>query len=231
MTKHIVADGTLGQLSRKQWEIQRRVLEGTLNVQEVCTKLQRIIEGAPTSTFDVEQVYYTVGERTYPITTRVKKDFCVYAQELQKRGVFSKTFIESRMYPETHHYGELFSSTERNHKRKLRLVRVTKHCSKSVLVIQARQSNHILADPWDLIAFFEQSPFHEIVHPTMSVYALGGEPVQEWWSGENCSYPERREPCNVFVRGEERGWELNEEERKDNRHYSMDGKFFLIRDN
>jgi hypothetical protein len=45
MTTHVVADDVLGRIARKQWELTRRVLEGTLDAQEVSRALQSIIEG------------------------------------------------------------------------------------------------------------------------------------------------------------------------------------------
>jgi hypothetical protein len=45
MTKQIVTDEQLGQLSRKQNDLFRRVREGTLPVAGVLAALQRIIEG------------------------------------------------------------------------------------------------------------------------------------------------------------------------------------------
>ncbi len=44
MTKHIVADDILGTISRRSWEIQRRVMEGTLDPSFVTRNQQRIAE-------------------------------------------------------------------------------------------------------------------------------------------------------------------------------------------
>ncbi len=43
-TKHVVADDVFGQIARRQWELQRRVLEGTLDLEFVLSGLQSIIE-------------------------------------------------------------------------------------------------------------------------------------------------------------------------------------------
>jgi hypothetical protein len=43
--KHLVADEILGRLSRKQWELTRRTLEGTLDIDQVLRGLQNLIEG------------------------------------------------------------------------------------------------------------------------------------------------------------------------------------------
>ena len=44
MTTHIVADDTLGKISRRMWEVQRRLLEGTLDPSFVAGNLQSIVE-------------------------------------------------------------------------------------------------------------------------------------------------------------------------------------------
>ena len=45
MTTHIVADDTLGTISRRMWEVQRRLLEGTLDPSFVARNLQLTAEG------------------------------------------------------------------------------------------------------------------------------------------------------------------------------------------
>ena len=45
MTTHIVADDTLGTISRRMWEVQRRLLEGTLDPSLVARNLQLTAEG------------------------------------------------------------------------------------------------------------------------------------------------------------------------------------------
>lgn len=44
MTTHIVADDALGTISRRMWEVQRRLLEGTLDPNFVARNLQSIVE-------------------------------------------------------------------------------------------------------------------------------------------------------------------------------------------
>ncbi len=45
MTTHVVADDVLGGIARKQWELSRRLMEGSLDPVIVSTGLQEIIEG------------------------------------------------------------------------------------------------------------------------------------------------------------------------------------------
>ncbi len=45
-TRHVVADDAFGMLTRKCWELERRVLEGTISVDQVCKGLQMVIEGS-----------------------------------------------------------------------------------------------------------------------------------------------------------------------------------------
>ena len=49
MTTHIVADDTLGTISRRMWEVQRRLMEGTLDPSFVARNLQLTAEGAQVS--------------------------------------------------------------------------------------------------------------------------------------------------------------------------------------
>ncbi len=49
MTTHIVADDTLGTISRRMWEVQRRLLEGTLDPSFVARNLQSIVEATEVS--------------------------------------------------------------------------------------------------------------------------------------------------------------------------------------
>ena len=45
--KHVVADGVLGKVSRKVWELNRRILEGTIDPKRTLWILQKAIEGIP----------------------------------------------------------------------------------------------------------------------------------------------------------------------------------------
>lgn len=232
-TKHVVEDGVLGKIARKQWEIQRRILEGTLSPDEVIRRLQSIVENAPSTTLDVEQVNYTVSEIVYEVSTHVRKDFCEYVAEIQRHGVFGKTFLDDLKSYKTMHYGELTTPSTRTIKRQLRLAQVTGPVHKSVVVIQARQSGHILADPWDLLAFFQQSSFREIIRTPMTVYALGGDPLMEWWDAEGTGDPSRagiRKPLHLKVSGRDRAWCLEETERKDDPQYPLHSDYFLVRE-
>lgn len=44
-TKHVVADDVFGTIAKRQWELNRRVLEGTLDPAWVASELQRVVEG------------------------------------------------------------------------------------------------------------------------------------------------------------------------------------------
>ena len=56
MTTHIVADDTLGTISRRMWEVQRRLLEGTLDPSLVAKNLQSIVEATEVSLAPLEQM-------------------------------------------------------------------------------------------------------------------------------------------------------------------------------
>lgn len=53
MTTHIVADDTLGTISRRMWEVQRRLMEGTLDPSFVAKNLQLTAEGTQVSSTPV----------------------------------------------------------------------------------------------------------------------------------------------------------------------------------
>lgn len=46
MTTHVVADDVLGKVTRRWWEVQRRLMEGTLDPDYVARNVQRIVRGA-----------------------------------------------------------------------------------------------------------------------------------------------------------------------------------------
>src|SRR3989344_693600 len=66
-TKHVVANDGLGKITKRWWEVLRRVMEGTLEPDAVATALQKIAEG----TLPVEM---TVGGSTYEILDFLRGD-------------------------------------------------------------------------------------------------------------------------------------------------------------
>ncbi len=59
-TRHVVANDALGKITKRWWEVLRRVMEGTLDPDVVATALQKIAEG----TLPTEM---TIAGRTYEI--------------------------------------------------------------------------------------------------------------------------------------------------------------------
>src|SRR3989344_911221 len=55
MTTHIVADDTLGTISRRMWEVERRLLEGTLEPSFVARNLQSIVEATEVTSAPLER--------------------------------------------------------------------------------------------------------------------------------------------------------------------------------
>ncbi|RJR31487.1 hypothetical protein C4569_02020 [Candidatus Parcubacteria bacterium] len=78
-TKHVVADDVLGTITRRLWEVLRRVMEGTLNPDAVATALQKIAEG----TLPTEM---TIAGRTYEIVDFLQKE--------DKGSVVGHTMVE-----------------------------------------------------------------------------------------------------------------------------------------
>jgi hypothetical protein len=65
MSKHIVADDEFGKVSRKMWEISRRVLEGTLNLKLVLLHLQKVIDKSQVQPVRVSKFRAVRGSTTY----------------------------------------------------------------------------------------------------------------------------------------------------------------------
>ena len=185
MTKHIVADGALGLLSRKQWEIQRRVLEGTLEPDEVCRKLQRIIEGAPQATLPIEEINYTVGKAAYNVRVTVTKSI-VEAVRAQA-SAFAETFLDNDNVKKGIHCYEADDCRPRVHNRRFRLAQLDKETPIGVIRTQADIRGHILADEWDLLAFTQQAPVMRVIHHDMVIHALNGGIVRDYWTAEGTS--------------------------------------------
>ncbi len=60
-TKHVVANDALGKITKRWWEVIRRVMEGTLDPDVVADSLQRIVEGK------LLPSEMTIAGRTYEI--------------------------------------------------------------------------------------------------------------------------------------------------------------------
>lgn len=79
MTKHVVADDALGMVNRRRWEIERRLMEGTLDPSFVARNFQTIAEGsdvAPASSPNTTCPFFADEEkastRVYPANYAVK---------------------------------------------------------------------------------------------------------------------------------------------------------------
>ena len=67
-TKHVVANDALGKITKRWWEVMRRVMEGTLDPGVVADSLQRIAE----DTLPIEEMAIT--GRTYEILGFLRGD-------------------------------------------------------------------------------------------------------------------------------------------------------------
>jgi hypothetical protein len=89
MTTHIVADDALGMVSRRMWEVQRRLMEGTLDPSFVARNLQSIAEAKEvTSALPVVKSPFFANEKVksnygYPSGYAVKP-VCEQLVELSK---------------------------------------------------------------------------------------------------------------------------------------------------
>lgn len=89
MTTHVVADDVLGGVARKQWELDRRVLEGSLDPAYVTAALQEVLEGK----FELTDKF----ARFTPLLLTLEQQFeliCRYNQQYWD-GYFSDKELEA----------------------------------------------------------------------------------------------------------------------------------------
>ncbi len=165
-TKYVVADDLLGQLARKQQELNRRVLEGTLDPQRVLQSLQYIIEGRSVR-LPCEDTGFTVSEQVYIVDVQRKGNFESVARTCAGLEYFEiyheppKSWLE---IPE--------GSGPKRVKLCLAMFNIDAHFGAAITKLESE--GYVLADAWDLVAFFKKAPMFRTIpcnHPV--IYALG----------------------------------------------------------
>ena len=161
-TKHVVADALLGQVARKQWELNRRVLEGTLDPQTLLHSLQQLIEGKL-----IEKVGFTIAE--------------VYSVEVQRNGKFEDVF---RTSTSIHDYFQAYHrpptcwiqipNGSGPKKVSLSLALFTRNHSFGAAINSLETEGYTLADAWDLLAFAKKAEiFKTIPVEETCIYVFG----------------------------------------------------------
>lgn len=145
-TKHVVADDIFGSINRKEWELNRRVLEGTLDAKTVLSRLQSIIEDSPYG-FPIEnQRHFKLSDKVYDVTLPAKTFKSVYDYARTSR-YFSRNDIDQFSQPRI----------SNALKAKVRLGQVTQEMSVNLLRYELGLAGIKPASTWELVAFIGQS--------------------------------------------------------------------------
>lgn len=165
-TRHVVADDLLGQIARKQWELTRRVLQGTLDPHRLLDSLQQLIEGQPIR-LPCEDLGFTISEQVYSVSVQRKGAY----EEVARTCLGLEYFSVYHDPPEC--WLEIPEGT--GPKRvSLRLAMFTTNCTFTAASIKLRGEGYTPADAWDLLAFYKKAPMCRTVPSNgPRIYALG----------------------------------------------------------
>jgi len=165
-TKHVVADDILGQVARKQQELTRRVLEGTLDPKRVLQALQQLIEGR-SSRLPLEETGFTISEQVYTMDVQRKGSFENVARTcagLEYFDIYHRPPASWLEIPE--------GMGPKRVKLCLAMFNINAHFGAAITKLESE--GYAPADAWDLIAFFKKASMFRTIpsnHPV--IYALG----------------------------------------------------------
>ncbi|GEM_PF-2840516 len=155
MTAHkVVTDDTLGKIATRQWELYRRVKDGSLDPNKALSALQGIIENE-TDLLDIEQMDWKVSSQVYEIAVEEGDDF---PAQVAKLGYL---WWHNDNLPVT-----ILSHRKKQEERKvcLRLAVLTRHPSSvGAIRVFADRSGFDLATSWELLAFVRKAPTMRVV--------------------------------------------------------------------
>ncbi len=166
-TKHVVADDLIGQVARKQWELNRRILEGTLDPERLLQSLQQLIEGHAAK-LPIEATGFTVSDQVYVVDVQRKGDFHEIARSCSNIGQCFSIYHD----PPT---CKLEVPNGSGPKRvKLSLAHFDIGAQFAAAMTMLETEGHILADAWDLLALTNKAPmFKTVPGKEFRIYALG----------------------------------------------------------
>lgn len=226
-TKHVVADDLLGQVARKQWELTRRVLEGTLDPELLLQSLQLLIEGR-SARLPIEEVGFTVGERVYTVDVQRKGNF---------EDVF-RTCANIQEYFSIYHrpptcWLEIPNGT--GPKRvKLSLALFNINATFGAAITKLETEGYALADAWDLLAFTNKAPmFRTVPGKEYRIYALGTTALSHFQENQG-KKPAGERTVDVTARqsghaGKPARWELCSADLEDRHSGVSAGQYVLVR--
>jgi hypothetical protein len=192
--KPAVADDMLGKIARKQWELFRRVKEGTVEPETVLTALQGLIENQA-DLLGIERLNWRISAEVHEVTVRESDDFVSRVIEvgyLWRQGNYNEhAFI---------HRGKIEKLPS---KARLRLAKLPKATKLTVADIRSYtdMSGYDLATAWELLAFMQQSTATRIFKPSIFIIALGSYGIDTF---------RRRAFVTVNSKTLKRTWSFNE---------------------
>ncbi len=158
-TKRVVADDVLGQLARKQAELTRRVMEGTLNPERVLEALQQLIEGKSVAAFEVIETWpMTVSGRTYEV------EYDNDTLQTIIDGLADRIEMDSYRQKQLPTFQPVGGPPAKTGKSKLTLVRFDQPCSIKPAIQYLHNAGYEPANAWEFLAFVEQSGATQLVH-------------------------------------------------------------------
>jgi hypothetical protein len=165
-TKHVVADDILGQLARKQQELTRRVLEGTLDPKWVLRTLQQLIEGR-SSGLPLEETGFIIGGQVYTVDVQRKGGF-----ETLARTCAGLEYFDTCHRPPASWLEIPDGTGPKRIKLCLAMFHISAHFGAAITKLESE--GYTPADAWDLLAFFKKAPmFRTIPSNRPVIYALG----------------------------------------------------------
>lgn len=183
-TRLVVADDVLGRIATRQWELFRRVKEGTLDGEIVLSSLQAIIQNEA-SILDIEKLDWKISSQVHVITVEEGKNFM---EEVKRLG-----FIWNYGNHEDHPPTVCGEPSRRKKKARFRLAELALGPdlqSKSVGVarVYAEISGYDLATPWELLSFVQQSNAMRVIKNRVTIAALGGGVYWSWKDSGKTAY-------------------------------------------
>lgn len=159
-----VTDDVLGRLSTKQWELTRRVKEGSLDPDAIINALQGIIENQ-VQEFEIEKIPWSVSSRVHEVSVVEGLDFI----ETIKADGHSYNYNNK---PSSQF--ELKGNPEkRKYKARLHLASIGDDHEEGVLLTYAKITGFDFATSWEMRAFINQSPITRVLKRGMNFIALG----------------------------------------------------------
>jgi hypothetical protein len=159
-----VTDDVLGKLSTKQWELTRRVKEGSLDPDAVINALQCIIENQ-VQEFEIEKIPWTVSSKVHEVSVTEGLDFVKTIKADGHVWHYSNkpmTRFELEGNP-----------GRRKYKARLRLATIEGNHEEGVLRTYAEIVGFDFATSWEMLAFINQSPLTRVLKSGTKFIALG----------------------------------------------------------